>query len=109
MAVSAVPLSSLLEGVDLFKLDVEGQEYDLLSSEFETLKSQRPTIILELLDVTPRLRSLVLALCNEAGYRCYNPTRRRLVEMSSSEVSTGSVVSRRGVRDVVLTCDPLCE
>jgi len=102
--VPAVELRSLITGVDLFKLDVEGQEYDLLSSITEELISLRPTIFLELLDDTPMLRALVASLCDRAEYHCFVPTPDRLVPLSLAGVSSLDVRARLDTRDIVLTC-----
>lgn len=100
--VPTIPLVDLIDRTDLLKLDVEGQEYDLLSSVLEKVRSERPTMFLELPDSALNLRSLVLDLCEAAGYRCFRPTRQSLVPMSEFEITAGSVASRGGVRDVVL-------
>jgi FkbM family methyltransferase len=106
LPVPAVELRDLMAGVDLFKLDVEGQEYDLLSSIAGELRAARPTIFLEVLDGTPNLRSFVADLCRTAGYGCYIPTLERLVPVPVDEIPTLSVSSRRAGGDVVLTCHP---
>ena len=106
LLVPAVELRELMAGVDLFKLDVEGQEYDLLSSIADELRSTRPTIFVEVLDGTPKLRAFVADLCRSVGYGCYIPTLDRLVPVPIGEIATLSVPSRFGTRDVVLTCHP---
>jgi FkbM family methyltransferase len=104
VVVPAVELRSLMAGVDLLKLDVEGQEFDLLSSITDELGSRRPTIFLELLDDTPALRALVADLCTSVGYRCFVPTLGGLVPLSVDGVSSLDVRSRSDTRDIVMTC-----
>lgn len=105
VTVPAVALGTVMAGVDLLKLDVEGQEFDLLSSVAEELRSLRPTVFLEVLDHTPKLRSLVAELCRGSGYRCYVPTLDRLVPLPVDDMLSKTVRSRLGIRDIVLSCD----
>jgi FkbM family methyltransferase len=106
VVVPAIELRSLIAGVDLFKLDVEGQEHALLSSIEQELRTSRPTIFLEILDGTPKLRSFVIELCADTGYGCYIPTLQGLIPIPAGEIANRSVDSRFGTRDVVLTCHP---
>jgi len=106
VAVPAVELRSLIGGVDLLKLDVEGQEYDLLFSVLAEVTSLRPTIFLELLDETPKLRSLIVDFCNNLGFRCFTPTLSGLVPIPTWEIESSSVQARSNTRDVVLSCAP---
>ncbi len=107
ISVPAVELKSLITDVDLFKLDVEGQEFELLSSITAELSSFRPTVFLEVLDHTPKLRSLVAGLCRDNGYGCFVPTIDKLIPLAVEDLLSKSVRSRFGIRDIVLTCDHL--
>ena len=51
--VPAVDVRSLLPGVDLLKLDVEGQEHALLAACREHLSARRPTVVVEVLPGRP--------------------------------------------------------
>lgn len=64
--------------MDLLKMDVEGQEFSLLSSAAEPHKRNRPTMFLEVLDNTPKLRSFNAELCAETDYGCFGPTAEHL-------------------------------
>lgn len=101
--VPAVPFTSLLTGVDLLKLDVEGQEYELLQAGRDQLVEQRPTIFLEVLGHTPRLRTLVAGLCSATGYSCYVPTPGGLVPLPASAIQSVALKQEYGTRDVILT------
>lgn len=102
--VPAIELRSIIRGVDLMKLDVEGLEFKLLSSISEEVRSQTPTIFLELLDDTPKLHEFVAELCRTTEYHCYVPTVGTLVPLSLDDVSSMSVEARFETRDIVLTC-----
>ena len=104
--VKAVALATLVEGVDLLKMDVEGQEHRLLSSVEEQIRSQRPVMFLEMLDGTHRLRGLLKQLCDDLPYRCYVPTTGELVRLDPAELKTVSIVDRFGTQDLVLECVP---
>ena len=108
-AVRAIRFGDLVEGVDLVKMDVEGQESALLASVSEWLRAARPTLFLELLDGTPNLRSLLADLCAGTDYRCYAPTQDRLVPIATDDIASVSLPSAFGTRDVILTCGPLPE
>ncbi|MBV9161369.1 MAG: FkbM family methyltransferase [Pseudonocardiales bacterium] len=71
--VPTVNVRTLLAGVDLLKLDVEGQEHALLVAAGDHLRAHRPTVLIEVLPGTARLRRLLPRLCIELDYRCYVP------------------------------------
>ncbi|HEU4868342.1 MAG TPA: FkbM family methyltransferase [Actinomycetota bacterium] len=102
--VAAVELRELIAGVDLLKIDVEGQEHQLLTSVDDQIRSSRPTMFLEVLPGTPRLRSWIAGLCSELDYRCFVPTSEALIPLSAEELSGVSLVDRFGTRDLVVTC-----
>jgi len=103
ISVPAVPFTQLVRGVDLLKLDVEGQEHELLEAGMEQLRSQLPTIFLEILRNTPRLRALVAGLCRTAEYSCYVPTTEALVQLAPEAIHTVDLKKEYGTRDVILT------
>jgi FkbM family methyltransferase len=100
--VPAVPVQSLLDGVDLIKLDVEGQEHVLLGAARAHLRSQRPTLFVEVLPGTRQLRQLLAELCTADGYRCYAVTPQRLVELAPSRLATVRLLEEFGCQDVIL-------
>jgi len=109
LTVHAVEFRSLLEGVDLLKIDVEGQEYSLLSSAEDLLRRYKPTMFLEVLDGTHKLRNFLVHLCETLPYQCFVPTPTELVPLPASELPTVSLVSMFGTRDLVMVCDPVIE
>jgi FkbM family methyltransferase len=100
--VPAVDVRALLAGADLVKLDVEGQEHALLTAGLDVLRERRPTIVVEVLPGTPRLRALLAGLCRHDGYRCYAPTPDRLVELEAARLATVRLKEEFGGQDVVL-------
>jgi FkbM family methyltransferase len=100
--VPAIDVRELLAGADLVKLDVEGQEHALLAAGLDLLRERRPTIFVEVLPGTARLRGLLAELCRRDGYRCYAATRERLVELEPARLATIRLKEEYGGQDVVL-------
>jgi FkbM family methyltransferase len=103
--VPTVDVRTLLDGVDLLKLDVEGQEHALLAAAENHLRMQRPAIVVEVLPGTVRLRALLERLCHQLDYRCYVPWRRRLVQLDPGHLSGVDLLDEYGVQDLILSVD----
>ena len=105
--VPAHDVRELLRGADLVKLDVEGQEHALLAAGLDLLREHRPTLVVEVLPGTARLQALLAELCRRDGYRCYAPTRDRLVQLDPARLATVRLKEEYGGQDVILcTTDP---
>lgn len=104
--VPAVNVRTLLAGVDLLKVDVEGQEHALLAAASEHLRQHRPTVVIEVLPGTTRLRRLLAGLCTELGYRCYVPQPGRLQRLQPGRLGEVRLLQEYGVQDIVLSADP---
>ncbi|MDQ5856120.1 MAG: FkbM family methyltransferase [Actinomycetota bacterium] len=104
--VPAVNVRTLLAGVDLLKVDVEGQEHALLAAASEHLRQHRPTVVIEVLPGTTRLRRLLARLCTELGYRCYVPRPGRLQWLEPGRLGEVRLLQEYGVQDIVLSADP---
>ena len=63
----AVDVRSLLSGIDLLKLDVEGQEHALLAAGRDHLRTRKATVFVEVLPGTTRLRQLIAARAPPSG------------------------------------------
>jgi FkbM family methyltransferase len=100
--VPAIDVRELLDGADLVKLDVEGQEHALLAAGLDLLRERRPTVVVEVLPGTGRLRGLLADLCLRDGYRCYAPTRDQLVEVDPARLATVRLKDAFGGQDVLL-------
>jgi FkbM family methyltransferase len=104
--VPAVDVRTLLNDVDLLKLDVEGQEHALLAAAQKHLRAQRPTIVVEVLPGTVRLRRLLGRLCHQLGYRCYIPRRRGLVLLDPARLGEVDLLDEYAVQDLILSVNP---
>jgi FkbM family methyltransferase len=105
--VPAIDVRRLLDGVDLLKLDVEGQEYALLEAAREHLREHRPTLFVEVLPGTARLRALLAELCRSDGYRCYALSRQGPVELDAGQLATVRLMDAFGCQDVLLCATEL--
>jgi len=103
LRVPTVAIAELLPKVDLIKLDVEGQEHHLLTAAWEHLAAHHPTIVVEVLPGTPRLRRLLTRVCTELGYRCYAPTEQGLIPVAAHRLPALHLQASFGVNDVVLS------
>jgi len=95
--------------VGLLKMDVEGQEFSILSPASDQLIATRPTMFVELLDDTPMLRSFITDLCRATDYSCFVPTLERLIPLSVSDIGSFSLSSTFGTRDLIITRDVVPE
>jgi FkbM family methyltransferase len=105
--VPAIDVRRLLDGVDLIKMDVEGQEHRLLAAMREHLRERRPTLFVEVLAGTAQLRVLLADLCATDGYRCYAMSRQGLVELRVEQLATVRLMERYGCQDVILSATDL--
>jgi FkbM family methyltransferase len=105
--VPAINLRSLLDGVDLIKLDVEGQEHVLLAAARDHLRAAHPTLFVEVLPGTTRLRALLADLCTSDGYRCFAASWEGLVEVAPERLATVRLMQEFGCQDVILCVDDL--
>jgi FkbM family methyltransferase len=104
--VPTVDVRSLLDGVDLLKIDVEGQEHALLAAAEDHLRAHRPTVVIEVLPGTAQLRRLLTRLCHEFDYRCYVPQPGRLVRLAPECLGEVALLDEYGVQDLILCADP---
>jgi FkbM family methyltransferase len=107
ISVGAVDVGSLLPGIDLLKLDVEGQEHALLTASREHLRSRKPTVFVEVLPGTIKLRRLIADLCCDDGFRCYVPLADSLVRLELPELFGVCLLDRYGCQDVILSAETL--
>ncbi|HYY82490.1 MAG TPA: FkbM family methyltransferase [Actinomycetes bacterium] len=105
-SVPAVDVRSLLPGIDLFKLDVEGQEHALLAASREHLRTRKPTVFVEVLPGTARLRQLIADLCRDEGFHCYMPRADCLVRLGIPDILGAPLLDRYGCQDVILSAEP---
>ena len=101
--VPAIDVRRLLDGVDLIKLDVEGQEHVLLTAMRDHLRTARPTLFVEVLAGTVQLRAVLADLCATDGYRCYALSRHGPVELDGGRLATVELMDEYGCQDVLLS------
>lgn len=101
--VPAVDVRQLLDGVDLIKMDVEGQEHVLLAAMRDHLREHRPALFVEVLPGTAQLRALLAELCATGGYRCFAMSRQGLVELGPERLATARLMDEFGCQDVLLS------
>jgi FkbM family methyltransferase len=109
VTVPAVDVRTLLAGVDLLKLDVEGQEHALLAAGREHLAARRPTVFVEVLPGTTRLRRLLAELCRDDGFCCYVPRAGSLHRLEVPDILGAPLLDRYGCQDVILSAEPQLE
>jgi FkbM family methyltransferase len=107
--VPAVDVRQLVDGVDLVKLDVEGQEHLLLAAMRAHLRARQPALFVEVLPGTVQLRALLAELCTADGYRCYAMSRDGLVELDGGRLATARLMDEFGCQDVLLCAGDLPE
>ena len=105
--VPAIDVRALVDGVDLIKMDVEGQEHVLLTAIRAHLRTRRPTLFVEVLAGTVQLRTVLADLCATDGYRCYALSRRGPVELEPGRLATVRLMDEYGCQDVLLTAADL--
>ena len=109
LEVPTVDVRRLIGGVDLIKMDVEGQEHVLLAALREYLRESRPTLFVEVLAGTAQLRALLVQLCATDGYRCYALSRRGPVQLDARRLATARLMDEYGCQDVLLCAGELPE
>ena len=104
--VDVVEARTLLEGAQLVKMDIEGQELTVLRSVEDLLAAHAPTIFLELRGGSRDLRDYVPTLCRRCGYRAFAIQRARLQPVDLDALPHLDFRREFGTRDVILTADP---
>jgi hypothetical protein len=70
------------------------------------LWARRPTVVVEVLPDTRRLRRLLARMCRELGYGCYVPRPGRLVRLDPDRLAAVALLDEFGVQDLILSADP---
>lgn len=101
--VSVLEAAELMDGIDLLKLDVEGHEHEILSSIAHYVEAKRPTIFVEVLDETPRLRALLSSWCERIGYSAFVFRNGRLTNLPPADLLRMKLWQLHDLRDVILS------
>lgn len=99
ITVPAISADSLLAGVDLVKLDIEGSEHLVLSPIIDSLTQRRATILVEVLRDTPKLRDLLARLA-DSGYRYWLVSGSALQEITKEQLLSDDLYAVYGCRDL---------
>ncbi len=105
--VEVVEARSFVERADLIKMDIEGQELDVLRAVEPVLIERRPTIFIELRRSSDALRSYLPELCARAHYAVFAIHGRVLQPIAIADIGHMDFQQRFGTRDVVLTTQAL--
>jgi FkbM family methyltransferase len=98
----ATVFSGDLEEFDLIKLDVEGAEYEILSSIGDHQWSLRPTILVELRRRTPRLREWIMHFARANGYETWALSSPKLMAVPIESLRTTILQEQYSTRDLVV-------
>lgn len=98
--VPVVAATQLVAGADLLKLDIEGMEADVLEPVLPTLLKVRPTLFVEVLRQSPRLRAVLVGLLH-ADYLLAVICPAGLTELDEQQLSTADLMTAFGGRDVI--------
>ena len=101
VTVPTVPISELIDTVDLLKLDIEGYEANVLEAVWPQLQQSRPTIVVEVLRDVPRLRQIIRDL-HAQRYEVLAIGDEHLHAITDAEIAAEAPLPRYGSRDVIL-------
>ena len=100
--VRTVEVRTLIEGVDLLKLDIEGHEAPVLESVMDEILRSRPTIFVEVrLAEVDHLRDVIRRLAGE-GYSAFAIGTSSLHLVTRGELDSERPLPRYGTRDLIL-------
>lgn len=99
ISVPAIATASLIDGVDLVKLDIEGFEHTVLAPILQPLVERRATILVEVLRDTPMLRSQLSGLATK-GYRFWLVSGPELRKVPVGALKHVDFFAEYGCRDL---------
>jgi FkbM family methyltransferase len=101
VTVPAVAVDTLVDGIDLVKIDIEGFEYDVLAPMRDWFASAQPVLFIEVLDHSQELRDLLADLV-DGGFGAWALTPGHPTRIDGPTLRHRSLKSDFGTRDVVL-------
>lgn len=107
ITVDVVQATELTDGIDLIKIDVEGYEYNILSSIHEYIVNNRPIIFVEVLNKAEHLKQFIFELCQKHDYKLYCFADSGLVTVEPEHILEMNVWDEFTSRDVILATQPL--
>jgi FkbM family methyltransferase len=100
--VPLIEARELAHGIDLIKVDVEGYEYEILSSIKDQIDEFLPNIFVEVRRNTPKLRGLISDLMSTCAYEAYAVGVSKLHKISKDEILSIVLQETYQTRDVLL-------
>jgi len=89
--------AEVLRGADLVKIDVEGQEFAILSAASDVLLRERPMIFLEILDESAALTTLVSEWVERSAYGLFfSDASGRIRRVPDGEIAVARLSSAVG-------------
>ena len=107
IAVDVVEASELTDGIDLIKIDVEGYEYNILSSIRQYIVNNKPVIFVEVLNKANHLKQFLFELCQKHDYKLHCFSDSDLVTIDPEVILQINVQEEFTSRDVILATVPL--
>jgi FkbM family methyltransferase len=99
--VAVIEMAHLYIDEDLLKLDIEGAEFEVLSSIKDQLLKSRPIIVVEVLAHTAGLRGLIHEL-RMANYLALAIGKDSLHLLTTAQIAAPEPLPRYGSRDIIL-------
>ena len=100
--VDVIQANKVIGKADLIKLDIEGHEFSVLKSIEHEICCLRPTILIEVLRNTPKLRNLISKLASEQNYQIYAIGNEQLHKISAQEIKTIDLQDTYHTRDALI-------
>lgn len=107
ITVDVVEASELTDGIDLIKIDVEGYEYNILSSIRQYIVNNKPVIFVEVLNKADHLKQFLFELCQKNDYKLHCFSDSDLVTIDPEVILQINVQEEFTSRDVILATVPL--
>ncbi len=107
ISVDVIEVNELIDGIDLIKIDVEGYEYNILSSMRQYITDNKPVIFVEVLNKADNLKKFLFELSEKCGYKLYCFSKSGLVAIDPQAILKIYVQEEFISRDVILSTKTL--
>lgn len=107
VTVDVVEANELTDGIDLIKIDVEGYEYNILSSIRQYIVDVKPIILVEVLNRADRLKQFLFELCQNHDYKLHCFSDSDLVTVDPEVILQVNIQEEFASRDVIMAATPL--
>ncbi len=100
--VGVVEAPALFEGADLVRIDIEGQEHNVLGSALTGIRAGQPLILVEVRRRTPMLRAILVDLATHSGWTVHAIAPDGCHRIETEDLATVVLQEAYKTRDVVL-------